>query len=79
MSLQSQIYFFIYFRFFISTSYFFRSICYTLIEGLEVGDDELSIDDLDITLRVDTSTDMVDIGIIECSYYLEDSIDRAYM
>ena len=68
-----------YFRLFISTSHFLRVICDTLIEGLEVGDDELSIDDLDITLRVDTATDMVDIGIVEGPYDLKYSIDAAYM
>ena len=79
MSFESVIDFFICLCFFIACTDFFHIIGDTLVESFEVSDDELRIDDLDISLRVDRSTHMVDIGVVESSHYLEDSIDISDM
>ncbi len=44
--------------------------------GLEICEDELKIDDLDISFWIDCSADMMNIGVIEGSHHLENCINR---
>ena len=79
MGLEASIDFFSRLGFFVTCTDFFHILPYSLVEGLEVSKYQFQIDNLDITLRIDGSTHMVDTRVIEGSYDLEDRIDTPDM
>ena len=50
-----------------------------LLHALEVGEDELGVDDLDVAHRVDRVRDVVHVRIVEAAHDLHDGVDLAHV
>ncbi len=49
------------------------------LHAVEIGEDELGVDDLDVAHRVDGVRDVVHVGIVEAARDLDDGVDLAHV
>ena len=49
------------------------------LHGVEVGEDQLGVDDLDVAHRVHGVGDVVHVGIVEAAHDLDDRVDLAHV
>ena len=48
-----------------------------LLDGVEVGQQQLGVDDVDVVQRIHTSGDVDDLGIVEAAHDVADSVGGA--
>ena len=54
---------------------FFLQSVEAFLQGSEVGEDQLGIDDLDVANGIDRAADVMDIATFKAAYNLDDSIN----